>query len=67
MRFITLEKEQILHLSNFFTSNSVVFVDRGGKNISCPRVQDTLATPLPFKWGGPVHLHTLHIPKATAV
>jgi len=30
----------------FFTSNSVVFVDRGRKNISCPRAQDTLAPPL---------------------
>jgi len=57
MRFITFKKEQnyyskcfvfassaLLHL--FFTSNSVVFIDRGRKNISCPRAQDTLATPL---------------------
>jgi len=29
-----------------FTSNSVVFVDGGSKNISCPRTQGTLATPL---------------------
>jgi len=28
------------------TSNSAVFVDRGSKNISCPRTQGTLATPL---------------------
>jgi len=30
----------------FFTSNSVVFVGRGRKNISCPKAQGTLATPL---------------------
>jgi len=30
----------------FFTSNSVVFVDRGRKIIPCPRAQGTLATPL---------------------
>jgi len=30
----------------FFTSNSVVFVDEVRKNISCPRAQGTLATPL---------------------
>jgi len=29
------------------TSNSVVFVDKGRKNISCPRAQGTLATSLP--------------------
>jgi len=34
----------LLHL--FFTSNSVVFVDRERKIISCPRAQGTLATPL---------------------
>jgi len=34
----------LLHL--FFTSNSVVFVDKGRKSISCPRAQGTLATPL---------------------
>jgi len=34
----------LLHL--FFTSNSVVFVDGGCKNISCPMAQGTLATPL---------------------
>jgi len=28
----------------YFTSNSVVFVDRGRKNISCPRAQDSLVT-----------------------
>jgi len=33
-------------LQLFFTSNSVVFVGRGRKNISCPRAQGTLATPL---------------------
>jgi len=34
----------LLHL--YFNSNSVSFVEGGRKNISCPRVQDTLATPL---------------------
>jgi len=33
-------------LQLFFTSNFVVFVDGGRKNISCPRAQSTLATPL---------------------
>jgi len=33
-------------LQLFFTSNSVAFVDRERKNISCPRAQGTLATPL---------------------
>jgi len=50
MRFIALKKEQniyrkysafassaLLHL--FFTSNSVVFVDGGRKNVSCTRAQ----------------------------
>jgi len=58
MRFNTLKKEQnnssgkfyivsSALLQQFFTSNSAVFVDRGRKNISCPRAQDTLAdTPL---------------------
>jgi len=32
----------LLHL--FFTSNTVIFVDVGGRNISCPRAQGTLAT-----------------------
>jgi len=31
-------------LHPFFTSNFVVFVDRGRKNISCPRAQGILAT-----------------------
>jgi len=57
MRFIAYEKEKnicskcstvasfaLLHLS--FTSNSVVCVDGGRKNVSCPRAQGTLATPL---------------------
>jgi len=57
MRFITRKKNKIttvnvsafasfalLHL--FFTLNFVVFVDGGRKNISCPRSQSTLATPL---------------------
>jgi len=39
-----------LLLSHFFTyffySNSVSFVEEGHKNISCPRSQGTLATPL---------------------
>jgi len=30
----------------FFTSNSAAFVDWGRKNISCPKMQDTLAKPL---------------------
>jgi len=30
----------------FFTSKSIVFVDGGRKNISCPRAKGTLATPL---------------------
>jgi len=34
----------LLHL--FFTSNSVVFVDGERKNVSCPRAQGTLATPV---------------------
>jgi len=34
----------VLHL--FFNSNSVSFVNGGRKNISCPRAQGTLATPL---------------------
>jgi len=57
MRFITFKKEQnnyskcsvfassaLFHL--VFISNSILFVDRGLKNISCPRAQGTLATPL---------------------
>jgi len=59
MHFIPLKKEPsnyskysafasfaLLHL--FFNSNSVNFVEGGGrrKNISCPRAQGTLATPL---------------------
>jgi len=36
----------LLLLQHFFTSNSIVFVERGRKNISCPRAQGTLATPL---------------------
>jgi len=35
---------RFLHL--FFTSNSIVFVDRGRKNFPCPRAQGTVATPL---------------------
>jgi len=58
MRFVTLKNEQnnnskcshcsafaffaLLHL--FFTSNLVVFVNRGRKIIPCPRAQGTLAT-----------------------
>jgi len=34
----------LLHL--FFNSNSVTFVEGGRKNISCPRAQGTLVTPL---------------------
>jgi len=36
----------LLHL--IFTANFVDFVDGGRKNVSCPRAQDTLATPLYF-------------------
>jgi len=37
----------LLSLSHlFFISNSVVFVDGGHKNVSCPRSQNILATPL---------------------
>jgi len=39
----------LLHL--FFTSNSVVFVDRGRKNVSCSRAQSKLATPLALGLG----------------
>jgi len=48
-RVISLNEEHSLLLPIFapiFNFNSVVFVDRGRKNISCPRAQDTLATPL---------------------
>jgi len=54
MHFIPLKKNQatttnvlpllLPHL--FFNSNSVSFVEGGRKNISCPRAQGTLATPL---------------------
>jgi len=57
MHFIPLKKEPsnyskytafasfaLLHV--FFNSNSVSFVKGGRKNISCPRAQGTLATPL---------------------
>jgi len=49
MRFITVKKEQILHLPSFcsyFSLQTVVFVEKGRKNISCSRVLGTLATPL---------------------
>jgi len=57
MRFIFLKKEQNNYskcsvftsfalLGLFFTSNSVVFVDRGSKIIPYSRVQSTIATPL---------------------
>jgi len=36
----------LLHLS--FNSNSVSFVEKGRKNISCSRAQVTLAMPLGF-------------------
>jgi len=42
--FYTWLLSTLLHL--FFPSNSVVFVDGGRKNISCPWVQGTLATSL---------------------
>jgi len=57
MHFIPLKKETrncskcsafassvLLHL--YFNLNSVIFVEGGRKNISCPRAQGTLATPL---------------------
>jgi len=57
MRFISLKKQisnyckcsafassALLHLS--FYSNPVSFVEGERKNISCPRAQGTLATPL---------------------
>jgi len=57
MHFIPLKKEPsnyskcsafassaLLYLS--FNSNSISFVEGGRKNISCPRAQGTLATPL---------------------
>jgi len=57
MHFILLKKETsnyskfsafasstLLHL--FFNLNSVIFVEGGRKNISCPRAHGTLATPL---------------------
>jgi len=57
MRFITLKKEHnnysqcsafaLPHVCTlFFTLNTVVFVDRGCRNIPCPRARGTLATPL---------------------
>jgi len=42
-KYSAFASSAILHA--FFTSNSVVFMTER-KNISCPRVQDTLATPL---------------------
>jgi len=57
MRFIILKKEQnnyskcFAFVSSalfiyFLTSNSVLFIDKGRKNISCPGAQGTLPTPL---------------------
>jgi len=40
---------QLSHL--FFISNCLVFIDGGHKNISCPRTQDILATPLLNSFG----------------
>jgi len=40
----TFDSPALLHL--FFNSNSVCLVEGGRKNISCPRAQGTLATPL---------------------
>jgi len=58
----------------FYTSTSVVFVDRGRKNISCPRAQNTLATPLAGKGHGnavndfmickPFKIHLNHLSKS---
>jgi len=53
MHFIPFKKETSNYafassalLQLFFNSNSVSFVEGGCKNISCPRAQGTLATPL---------------------
>jgi len=40
----TIASSALFHL--FFNSNFVSFVEGGRKNISCPRAQGTLATPL---------------------
>jgi len=40
----TFASSALLHL--IFNSNSLSFVERGRKNISCSRAQGTLATPL---------------------
>jgi len=60
MHFIQLKKDPsiyikcsafassaLLHL--LFNSNSVSLVEEGRKNISCPRAQGTLATPLSWR------------------
>jgi len=44
--FLKMEREYVLLLHLFFISNLEVFVDRGRKNVSCPRAQGTLAMPL---------------------
>jgi len=57
MHFIPLKKESSNYskyfafassalLNQFFNSNSVSFVEGWRKNISCPKAQGTLATPL---------------------
>jgi len=56
MRFITLKTGQnytvnvllllLPHICTYFHFKLCRFVDRGRKNISCPKVQGTLATPL---------------------
>jgi len=67
MHFIPLKKEPSNYskysafafcalLYQFFNSNSGSFVEGGRKNISCPRAQGTLATPLCFcnySWSAP--------------
>jgi len=49
-------------LQLFFTSNSVVFVDRGRKNIFCLRAQGTLATPLIKEGQGEFQIYFRKIP-----
>jgi len=43
-KYSAFASSALLHL--FFNSNSVIFVEGGRKNISCPRAHGTLATPL---------------------
>jgi len=47
-KYSAFASSALLHL--FFNSNSVSFAEEGRKNISCPRAQGTLATPLTGAW-----------------